>query len=377
MRIGLISTQRTAVPPPKTGSVELIVYLMAEELTRRGHEVVVFAPQDSRVSTRLLSVLPTGYHHDPTIWNWKLAEFMQLGLAYEHAAEFDVISSHVYCYALPFTRLVRTPTVHTFHICPPPDFVRFCRRYPEGSYVLLSEFQREFFPDVPIAGVVPNGIDTASFPFNPTPGNYLVYLGDFHPGRGPLESIRCARAAAVPIRLAGRESEYFHEVIKPELDGRDVEYVGEVDHAGKVSLLKEALALIFPVIGLEACPLVLLESMACGTPVVALGRGPTPEIVQQHVGGIHVDDFPALTKAVGRMASIDRTAVRRLAVERFDVARMVDDYIRIFEKTLGGGSLSSGSDESLGGHQADLRKLSADLPSLAEKYRRAATGSGL
>jgi hypothetical protein len=117
--------------------------------------------------------------------------------------------------------------------------------------------------------------------------------------------------------------------------------------------------------------------MACGTPVVALGRGPTPEIVQQHVGGIHVDDFPALTKAVGRMATIDRTAVRRLAVERFDVARMVDDYIRIFEKTLGGGSLSSGSDESLGGHQADLRKLSADLPSLAEKYRRAATGSGL
>lgn len=335
MRIALVSTMRTGVPPPKTGSVELLVALLAEGFQQRGHAVTVFAPGDSRVSARLVSVLPTGYHHDGTIWDWAFAEFMQLGAAYERAADFDVIHSHVYCWALPFTRLVRTPTVHTFHICPTPDYVRFCRLYPESSYVLLSEFQKRFFADLAVAGVVPNGIDVASFPFNPKPGNYLVYLGDFRPDKGPLESIQVARRAGVPIRLAGPESEYFHAAIKPEVDGRDVEYAGEVDHAGKVALLSDALAMIFPVQGLEACPLVLLESMACGTPVLSVGRGPVPEIVVQGVGGIYVDDFADLAAEVDRVGALDRFAVRQLAEERFDAARMVEDYLRIFERVIG------------------------------------------
>ena len=260
---------------------------------------------------------------------------MQMGLVYEHAAEFDVINSHVYCYALPFTRLVRTPTVHTFHICPTPDFVRFCRKYPEGCYVLISEFQRQFFADVPIAGIIHNGIDTASFSFNPRPGSYLVYIGDMRPDKGPLEAIRCARAAGIPIKLAGPESQYFRDVIKPELDGPNVEYVGEVDHAGKVSLLSGALALLFTVQGLEACPLVLLESMACGTPVLAFRHGPVPEIVKPGVGGIYVDDFAAMVEQVRRIGEIDRAGVRRLALQRFDVSRMVDDYLSIFQRLVG------------------------------------------
>jgi glycosyltransferase involved in cell wall biosynthesis len=325
---------RTAVPPPKTGSVELLVALLAEGFQRRGHEVTVFAPADSRVSTRLVSVLPTGYHHDRTIWDWALAEFMQLGAAFERAAEFDVIHSHVYCWALPFTRLVRTPTVHTFHICPTPDFVRFCRMYPESTYVLLSEFQRQFFADVAVGGVVPNGIDVASFPFTPQPGRYLAYLGDFRPDKGPLQSIQVARRAGVPIRLAGPESDYFRSVIEPEVDGHDVEYVGEVDHGGKVALLSDALAMLFPVQGFEACPLVLLESMACGTPVLSIGKGPVPEIVVQGVGGIYVQEFADLAAEVERVRTLDRSAVRRLAAERFDASRMVDDYLRIFAQVI-------------------------------------------
>jgi glycosyltransferase involved in cell wall biosynthesis len=337
MRIGLVSTQRTAVPPVRAGSVELIVGLMAKHLVQQGHEVTVFAPGDSRPPGRLLSVLPVGYQHDDTIWDWRLAEFMQLGLAYEHAGELDVINSHVYCFALPFTRLVRTPTVHTFHICPTPDFVRFCRLYPEGRYVLISEFQRQFFADIKVAGVVHNGIDTAAFPFTPDPGDYIVFLGDMRPDKGPLEAIRCARAAGIPIRLAGPESPYFHEVVKREVDGRDVEYVGEVDHAGKVALLGGALAMVFLSRALEACPLVLLESMACGTPVLALDCGPVPEIVTQGIGGICVDDEGALLSALGRIGDLDRRAVRRLAEERFDASRMVSDYVRIFEGVVARG----------------------------------------
>jgi len=305
--------------------------MMAEELGRRGHEVSVFGTEDSRVSTRVVSLLEKGYHHDPTIWDWQLAEFMQMGLVYERAAEFDVINSHVYCYALPFSRLVKTPTIHTFQICPTPDFARFCRMYSDGSYILISEFQRTFFAGVRISGVIYNGVDTASFPFKAQPGKYCVYLGEFRPDKGPLESIQAARNAGIPIRLAGAESEYFHRVIKPELDGSNVEYVGEVDHAGKVALLGDALAMLFPGRGLEACPLVLLESMACGTPVLALEKGSVPEIVTQGVGGIYVGELASLEEQMNHIHKLDRAAVRRLAVERFDVSRMVDEYIRIFE----------------------------------------------
>jgi glycosyltransferase involved in cell wall biosynthesis len=337
VRIALVSTLRTAVPPPRTGSVELIVSLMAEALVRRGHDVTVFAPGDSKVSGRLSSLLPVGYHHDETVWDWRLAEFMQLGAVYEKAAEFDVINSHVYCYALPFTRLVATPTVHTFHICPTPDFVRFCRLHPEGRYVLISDFQRRFFENVPVAAVVRNGIDTEAFRFHANPGSYFVYLGDIRPDKGPLEAIKCARAVGVPIKLAGPSTEYFHQVVKAQVDGRDVEYVGEVDHGGKVALLERALALLFPSQGLEACPLVVLEAMACGTPVLALDSGPVPELVEEGVAGFCAPDIERLIEAARRVSSLDRHRVRRLALERFDVSRMVDDYLRVFERAAESG----------------------------------------
>jgi glycosyltransferase involved in cell wall biosynthesis len=339
MRIALVATQRTSVPPERSGSVELVVDLMARDLIRRGHEVTVFGTQDSRVPGRVLSVLATGYYHDQTVWDWRLAEFMQLGLVYEHADEFDVINSHVYCYALPFTRLVRTPTVHTFHICPTPDFVRFCRRYREGSYVLLSEFQRQFFGGLPVAGIVPNGIDTASFSFSPEPGRYLAYMGEFGPEKGTLEAIHCARASGIPLRLAGRENPYFHGVVKPEL-GRGVEYVGELGHEDKVALLGSALALLFPGRAPEACPLVVLEAMACGTPVLGFAGGPVPGLAPPGVGGMYGDDLDALASAAQQIATLDRAAIRCLAVERFDVSRMVDAYLEVFDRALEGAPAS-------------------------------------
>jgi glycosyltransferase involved in cell wall biosynthesis len=332
------------VPPAKTGSVELIVGLMAEELSRRGHDVTVFASQDSRVSARVASVLPTGYQHDSTVWDWELAEYMQLGMAFEHAGEFDLINSHVEFYALPFTRLVRTPTVHTFHhIHPASDYVRFCRLYPEGVFVSVSRFQRRIFSELPIEEVVHYGIDTASFPFGSQPGTYLVYLGDFCPEERPLESIRCARAAGIPIKLAGRESKYFHEVIRPELDGHRIEYVGEVDHDQKRSLLRGALATLFLAESKHACPLVVLESMACGTPVLALDRGPVPELMTHGAGGICAEDFAAVVRQIPFLGQMNRDAVRRLAVERFDASCMVSNYLAIFERVLARESLKGQS----------------------------------
>lgn len=331
MKIALVSTLRTAVPPPRTGSVELLVALMADELARRGHDVTVFATGDSsKKNRRLVSLLERGYHHDESIWDWQLAEFMQMGLVFEKADEFDIIHSHAYCYALPFSRLVVTPIIQTFHIRPTPDFVRYCRTFPQCANVLISEFQRTAFADLPVAGVVYNGIDTQSFRFQASPGAYLAFLGDMREDKGPLEAIRVARAAGVQILLAGPRNRYFDQVVRPEVDGRDVVYVDEVDHAEKVGLLGGALGMLFfPAPG-ESCPLVVLEAMACGTPVLALGHGPVPELVRKN-RGICVETVDEMISEVPRLAGLDRAAIRRDAVERFDIRRMVDDYLTIYE----------------------------------------------
>ena len=332
LRIALVSTLRTSVPPRKTGSVELLVGLMARELDRRGHDVTVFATADSSVPGRLVSVLPVGYHDDHSIWDWRLAEFMQMGAVFERADEFDVIHSHAYIYALPFSRLTRTPIVHTFHISPTPDFVRFCAMYPEDHYVLISHAQRRTFADLPVAGVVHNGIDTEAFDFEPRSGDYLVFIGDIRADKRPLDAVRLARAAGVPIRIAGPATDYFREVVEPELDDFSATYVGEVDHAEKVALLKGALASVFfPAFG-ESCPLVILESMACGTPVWSVGEGPVPELVDPGVGGLWARDVGGMLALLPNLRLLDRRRVRRNAVERFDISRMVDDYLAIYER---------------------------------------------
>ena len=334
MRIALVSTQRTAVPPKCASSIELVVGLIADELLNRGHDVTLFAAGDSKTRARLVATIDKGYTHDPTVWEWQTAEIMQMGTVYARASEFDIIHSHVYCYAIPFASLVRTPTIHTFHHAPTPDVLRFCAMNPDQFYVAISYFQSQMFNNVPIAGIVHNGIDSRSFPFSTRSGRYLVYLGNFSAAKGPLEAVRCARKAGIPIRLAGPYSEYFENVIKPELDGQSVDYVGELDHQGKIDLLVNALALVFPSRDLEAFGLVMIEAMACGTPVLALAQGPGPEIVGHGVGGLIVGDPNELSRAINKIHRLDRARVRRRAVEHFDVSRMVDGYLEIYQRAL-------------------------------------------
>jgi glycosyltransferase involved in cell wall biosynthesis len=334
MRIGLISTARGPVPPVASGSIELMVGLLAEGFVARGHDVTVFAPGGSRVAGRLDSIFERGYMEDDDVWDWQLAETAQVAAALERAGDFDVLSSHAYCYAVPFARLVATPITHTFHISPTPDWARLCALHPEGHYVLVSEPQRELLPVEP-AAVIPNGIDTAAFPFSAEPGRYLAFLGSFTEDKAPLAAIRLAREAGVPIRLAGPECDYYREVVAPEVDGVEVEYVGELGHAEKAEFLRDALALVFPSEGFEAFGLVLVEAMACGTPVLARPRGAAPEIVQDGVTGFLAENFSALAPRVAEITALDRTRIRQIAEERFDAAQMVDRYLELFAQLAG------------------------------------------
>jgi len=190
MRIALVSTLRTAVPPKGSGSVELLVAMLADELLREGHSVTVFAAGDSETSAELVATLPRGYHHDDTVWDWQLAEFMQLGEVYSRADDFDIINSHVYCYALPFSRQCKTPTVHSFHICPTPDFQRYCSIFPNQYYVFLSHYQSRVMPQIPATRVIGNGIDTNAFSWSAVPGTYLAFLGELREDKHPHTSFR-------------------------------------------------------------------------------------------------------------------------------------------------------------------------------------------
>jgi glycosyltransferase involved in cell wall biosynthesis len=204
--------------------------------------------------------------------------------------------------------------------------------YPDDHYVLISHAQQRTFAGLPVAGVVHNGIDTKAFGFEPRSGDYLVFIGDIRADKRPLDAIRLARAAGVPIRIAGPASDYFREAVEPALDGTSAVYVGEVDHDDKVALLKGALASVFfPAFG-ESCPLVVLESMACGTPVWSVGEGPVPELVEPGVGGLWAADVGGMLALLPEIRQLDRKRVRQYAVERFDVSRMVDDYVAIYER---------------------------------------------
>ncbi len=285
MRIALVSTQRSSVPPSRASSVELVVSLLADELARRGHDVTLFATGDSAAAGyRVASLLPRGYLHDPSIWDWQLAEFMQLGRVFEQADQFDVIHSHVYCYALPFVRFTTTPVVQTLHIGPTPDFARYCRLVPECANVLLSQFQRSLFDDAPVAGVVRHGIDTKAFAFSPEVGQYLAFIADWRPEKGALEAIRVARSARIPIRLAGPRNDYFESVVRPEVDGEMVTYVGELDHAGKVDLLGGALGTVFFPVPREPFGLVMIESMPAARRCCRSAGAPCPRSSARHAG---------------------------------------------------------------------------------------------
>jgi glycosyltransferase involved in cell wall biosynthesis len=336
LRIAQLAPLASPVTPDSGGSIEQLVSLLTEELVRRGHDVTLFATGDSRTSAALHAVYPRGYEEDDDLWNWRLHESLHTAAVFERAGDFDVIHSHNYYFALPFTRLVPTPVVHTYHILPNADVVRCFARYPEARVVAISQYQRQVFQGVPGVPVVPHGIDTDAFPFGPRRGDYLLYLGRLMPDKGPQEAIGLARRAGMRLLLAGpAEPDYYHSAIAPLVDGREVEYVGGAVPAERNRLLAGAAALLYPLRQPEPFGLVMVEAMACGTPVAAVGVGAVPEVVENGLTGYHAADAESLLGRLPAVLALDRARVRQEAVRRFDYRRMVDDYLEVYRRLAG------------------------------------------
>src|SRR5262245_38875519 len=342
MRIAQVAPLWESVPPVGYGGTERIVSYLSEELVRRGHQVTVFASGDSRTRATLVPVVASALRlARVTPDEGQVDHIRLLGRVFAGAARFDVIHCHTDYLAFPFSALVSTPTVHTIHgRLDLPYLQRMYREFAATPLVSISHAQR-----APLAAVRPNwvatvhhGIPLDGVPASLTPGRYLAFLGRISPEKRPDLAIEVAIRAGIPLRIAAKvdpvDRAYFHAVVRPRLDHPLVSFTGEIEGQEKLAFLRGARALLFPIDWPEPFGLVMLEAMACGTPVIARPCGSVPEVVIHGRTGLvarRVDDLVAAVRAVDR---IDRAACRRHVEHHFSVARMVDDYEAVYRRLL-------------------------------------------
>lgn len=344
LRVAVVAPVATTVPPPRSGSIELLTAHLTDGLLARGHDVTLFATGDSTTRATLQAAFPRGYRDDAALWPWELCELMNLAAAIERADEFDVIhcQSEYYPMSLAFGRLTRTPVVHTVHYSPAESEVAIWRRYPDQPFIAVSAAQAARLSGLRVVGMVHHGVDTDALPYQAVPGDYLLFLGRFIEGKGVGDAIRIAQRAGLPLHLAAEANDYYREAIAPLVDGTRVVYAGEVTGPAKAALLGGARALLYPVQKAEPFGLVLAEAMACGTPVAALDTGAVRELVDDGVTGGIFATVDALVDGLPGVMALDRAAVRAAAVSRFGLARMVDAYAAIYASLAAGATRRNG-----------------------------------
>ncbi len=340
MRIAQIAPLWERVPPPAYGGIELVVSLLTDELVRRGHEVTLFASGDSITLANLESVHPRALRLDPSVKEFGIYEMLQMSRVYEQASEFDIIHSHMGCAALPYVNLVKTPTVHTLHGIFTPDNEKMFTYAKKQPYVSISNTQREPRLGLNCVATVYNGIDVDSYKFYPQPDEppYLAFLGRISPEKGTHQAIEIAKQVGLPLKMAGKvdvvDVEYYESEIKPHIDGEQIQYWGEANHAEKNELMGRAIATLFPITWREPFGLVMIESMASGTPVIAMKLGSTSEVIADGKTGFLCNSIAECVSAVRRVEEINRNDCRKHVVNRFSVQKMTDGYEAVYQQIL-------------------------------------------
>lgn len=340
MKIAQVAPLWEQVPPPAYGGVELVVSRLTDELVRRGHEVTLFASGDSQTLARLESVYPRAIRLDPTVKDYQAYEMLELSRVYEQASDFDIIHSHVGCAALPFSRFVKTPTLHTLHGSFTADNQHLFKHHAQQAYISISDAQREPSPNLRYVRTVYNGIDPQDYPFHAQPQDppYLAFLGRLSPEKGPHHAIAIAKQTGMCLKMAGKidivDREFFEQEIAPHIDGQQIEYLGEATHADKVELLGNAAVTLFPITWREPFGLVMIESMCTGTPVIGLNLGSVPEVIAHGKTGFVCTSIEEMIAAIPSALSLDRQACRDHVVSRFSVMQMVNGYEAAYQQVL-------------------------------------------
>lgn len=334
MRVAMLAPIAWRVPPRHYGPWERVVSLLTEGLVARGVDVTLFATADSQTAARLAAVCPRPYAEDPTL-DPKVWECLHIAALFERAAEFDVIHNHFDFLPLSYGALVATPLLTTIHGFSAANILPVYQRYNQrGHYVAISEADRH--PSLDYLATVYHGIALEEFTLCATPDDYLLFFGRIHPDKGVAEAITVARQSGRRLIIAGiiQDKVYFMQRVMPHLDGDRVRYLGSVGPEYRDALLGRASALLHLIDFAEPFGLSMVEAMACGTPVIAYGRGSVPEIVRHGETGWIVEGERAAVAAVAAISTLDRARIRATVAERFSRERMVAAYLQLYESIM-------------------------------------------
>ena len=343
MRILQIAPIWERVPPTGYGGTEAVTSVLTDALVRAGHDVVLRASGDSLTLAELSSVYHRSLRTAKDVRDGTPYDLVHAAQAIGHAADFDIVHNHAGEPVMALAGLVDVPMLSTMHCLITPDTEIVWRHY-DGYYNTISHAQTGTVPSLQRprhAGMVHNAIDVGSFPFSAAKGEYLLCINRVAPEKGTHLAIEVARRAGRKLLIAGKvdsvDREYFETLVEPLIDGRSVVFLGEADARLKRELYANAAAALMPITWDEPFGLVMVEAMACGTPVIAMDRGAVPELVVDGETGFVVADLASMVEAIGRIAEIDPLRCRRHVEANFDIPMMVKGYLRLYEEILGRG----------------------------------------
>ena len=345
LKIAILSPFEETVPPEKYGGTELVVYNLVEGLTRRGHKVTLLASGDSRVSARLIPIFKEPLRGKGGMSDLKTREaYKFVGVArvieFLKGEEFDVVHNHIGWRILTFSRLISYPLITTLHGPLDIGYQQFVySQFPKANYISISNNQRKpLAHKLNFVATVYNGIEVEKFTFINRPGEYLAFLGRMSSEKGPIHAIEVAKRSGMKLVMAAKvdltDQKFYQGEVEPLIDGKQIKFIGEVDHVGKNRLLKNAAALLVPIQWEEPFGLYMIEAMACGTPVIAFDRGAVREIVVDGRTGFICKNISEMTEAVKRIGEINREDCRKHVEKNFTVQKMVDGYEEAFKKLV-------------------------------------------
>jgi glycosyltransferase involved in cell wall biosynthesis len=328
-RVAVLSPIAWRTPPRQYGAWETVASNIAEGLAARGWDVTLFASRDSVTRARLHAVVDRGYEEDPAV-DPKVAEYLHISEAFEHAAEFDLIHSHYDFMALTYTRLVKTPVLTTIHGFSSPKIMPVYQKYRDGYFVSISDSDR--VPGLNYLATVYNGIDLSLYPLQPSGGDDLIFLGRIHPDKGVHLAIEVARLSGRRLIIAGiiQDELYFRDQIRPYVDERNICYIGAVGIEQKNELFARAYALLHLNTIPERFGLVLVEANAAGVPVIAMDLGSCREVIKDAQTGFLVNKVNEAVRSLERISEIDRRACRQRVQQYFSIETMVEAYERVY-----------------------------------------------
>jgi glycosyltransferase involved in cell wall biosynthesis len=339
MKIGQIAPLDESVPPQAYGGIERVVSYLTEELVRQGADVTLFASGDSVTKAKLIPIWDHATRLDPVPVDTIPLHIAALEEALHHAGELDLLHFHLDWVHFPVLRRQRIPNVTTLHNrIDRPELRPLFDEFRDIPLVSISRVQQDFAPSLNWMGTVHHGLPLDTYRYHPATQGYVAFLGRISPDKGVEQAVEIARRAGIPLKIAAKleeeQQEYFDASVQPAIEAGDAEFIGEVNEAEKDEFLGNAIALLFPIDWPEPFGLVMIESLACGTPVIAFRHGAVPEVLEHGVTGFVCEDVESAVEWLSQIDRLDRRTCRQRFEERFSVARMAQDYLKIYETLI-------------------------------------------